>query len=189
MQRQPQQGQNCIVDFVLIYLHHETISRKSNVVLRSCPYAYEYLPHKPVPALTREYANEGQQAVEQTISPLPLRPQQHKEPSQEAGAANSPPIPPAGITKQKNNRTINLSVKLPAIVNDTKTAILPTEINDRLEVVEAQLKPSAERLLKAVTEKVEASSASPRMRKSYLDIFNATVPDPEDIGLMANITL
>jgi len=68
---------------------------------------------------------------------------------------------------------------------DTKTAISPDEINDRLQEVEAQLKPSAKRLLQAVNEKVEASGASPRKRKSYLDIFNATVPDPEDLGAIA----
>ena len=53
--------------------------------------------------------------------------------------------------------------------------------------VEAQLKSTAERLLKVVHEKVEAGSASPRKRKSYLDIFNATVPDPEDIDLAMGV--
>jgi type IV secretion system protein VirD4 len=60
---------------------------------------------------------------------------------------------------------------------------LPADIKDRIVKVEARLKPSAERLLKAVKEKVEADGASPRKRKSYLDIFNATVPDPEDVDL------
>ncbi|MDH0370048.1 type IV secretory system conjugative DNA transfer family protein, partial [Brucella anthropi] len=149
----------------------------------------EYLPHRPVPALTREYASDGQQAVDQTIRPLPSRSQKHVQPPHEAAAPNSPSIPAAGVTKQANNRTVNLSVKLPVPRNDTKTAIPPAEINDRIDEVEAQLKPSAERLLKAVNEKVEGSGTSPRKRKSYLDIFNATVPDPEDIGLMTNVSL
>ncbi|WP_180350244.1 hypothetical protein [Ochrobactrum sp. CGA5] len=149
----------------------------------------EYLPNRPVPALTSEYANDGQPVIEQTSSPLPYRPQQHEEPSQEASTANSAPVPEAAVTKQANIRTVNLSVKLPTMGQDTKTAISPDEINDRLQEVEAQLKPSAKRLLQAVNEKVEASGASPRKRKSYLDIFNATVPDPEDVGLMSNVTL
>jgi type IV secretion system protein VirD4 len=45
----------------------------------------EYLPHRPVPALTSEYASDGQQAVDQTIRPLPSRPQKHEEPPHEAG--------------------------------------------------------------------------------------------------------
>ena len=91
--------------------------------------------------------------------------------------------------KKANRRTVNLSVELPSTGRYTKSATPPAEIDDRIEEVEAKLKPSAERLLKAVNEKVEAYGASPRKRKSYLDIFNATVPDPEDIGLMTNVTL
>ena len=149
----------------------------------------EYLPHRPVPALTSEYASVGQQVVEQTISPLPSRPQKHEELPHEADATNSQSIPEAGDRKKANRGAVNLSVELPSTGRYTKSATPPAEIDDRIEEVEAKLKPSAERLLKAVNEKVEAYGASPRKRKSYLDIFNATVPDPEDIGLMTNVTL
>lgn len=149
----------------------------------------EYLPNRPVPALTDEYANGGQQAVQQTISPLLFRSQQREEPPNEEDVTNFPSIPEADDGKKANSRTINRSVKLPSTGSDTKSATPPADIDDRIEEVEARLKPSAERLLKAVNEKVEASGTSPRKRKSYLDIFNATVLDPEDIGLMTNVTL
>lgn len=146
----------------------------------------EYLPHRPVPALTSEYAQDGQRAAEQTISPLPYSPQPDEKPRPKASITASPSIPESGDGNQENTRTVNLNVKLPSTGIDKKSAIPPGNIDDRIEEVEAKLKPSAERLLKAVNEKVDASDTSPRKRKSYLDIFNATVPDPEDLGLMTS---
>jgi type IV secretion system protein VirD4 len=144
--------------------------------------AIDYLPHRPVPALTTEYANVGQQTVEQTASLLPSHPRSREEPRLKVIATPSPSIPEARDGKQENRRTVNLSVNLPSTGIDKKSAIPPIDIDDRIEEVEAKLKPSAERLLKAVNEKVDASATSPRKRKSYLDIFNATVPDPEDVS-------
>jgi len=121
----------------------------------------EYLPNRPVPALTDKYSNE-------------------------ADATNSPSIPEADDRKKANSRTINRIVKLPSTGIDTKSKTPSADIDGRIEEVEARLKPSAERLLEAVNEKVEATGASPPKRKSYLDVFNATVPDPEVIELQSN---
>jgi len=149
----------------------------------------DYLPHRPVPALTSEYTKDGQRAAEQTISPLPYNPQPDEKPRPKASITASPSIPISGAWNQENTRTVNLNVKLPSTGIDKKSAIPPGNIDDRIEEVEAKLKPSAERLLQAVNEKVDASGTPPQKRKSYLDIFNATVPDPEDIVLMSNVTL
>lgn len=144
----------------------------------------EYLPHRPVPALTDEYANGGQQVVEQVITPSPSQSQLQMERGQKADASNPDPI----IAKQSNSNIIDPSVKLPTD-NAGSSAVPTTNINNRIQNVEAQLKPSAERLLIAVSEKVDATGTSPRKRKNYIEIFNTTVPDPEDIGLMTNVML
>ena len=47
-----------------------------------------------------------------------------------------------------------------------------------------RLKPTAEKLKKIVDDKIAATDGSrPQRRKRYLEIFDATVPDPSDIGL------
>lgn len=57
-------------------------------------------------------------------------------------------------------------------------------ISDRIRQAEGRLKPSAEKLKKIVNEKIQsAGSELPARRKSYLEIFEATVPDPPDVGL------
>lgn len=147
----------------------------------------EYLPNQPVPALTDEYANGAQQIAERVITSLP--PQLQEEHHESAVTSSSDPISETPDKNGTSPRTVNMAVKLTRKGKDKPSVVPPDDINDRIEVVEAKLKPSAERLLKAVNEKVEASGASPRKRKNYMEIFNATVPDPEDIGLMTNVTL
>lgn len=143
----------------------------------------EYLPHRPIPALTSEYVVEGSKPPEQNIIARPSQPQLHEEPQLDSSGGDTEAVAEGRYKKQPDSRKVNLSVKLPSKRNRTSPSALPADINNHIMDVEAQLKSSAKRLLKVVHEKVEAGSASPRKRKSYLDIFNATVPVPEDIDL------
>lgn len=65
--------------------------------------------------------------------------------------------------------------------NERNTA---STISERVKHAEKRLKPTAEKLKHIVAEKVGATaSASPQRRRSYLEIFDATVPDPLEIGV------
>ncbi|MGO1164848.1 type IV secretory system conjugative DNA transfer family protein [Brucella sp. C7-11G] len=146
----------------------------------------EYLPHMPVPALTDEYANGGQQAVEHLITPLPSPSSLYEERGQKTESTSSALNRKTTGQEEPPTKAISLTVKLP-VRTASRSNVQPADIDDHILKVEAKLKPSAERLLNAVNEKVEAAGISPRKRKSYLDIFDATVPDPEDIGLMSSV--
>jgi type IV secretion system protein VirD4 len=57
-------------------------------------------------------------------------------------------------------------------------------IRERARHAEERLKPTAEKLKQIVSAKVGSPGATtPQRRRSYLEIFDATVPDPLDIGL------
>jgi type IV secretion system protein VirD4 len=57
-------------------------------------------------------------------------------------------------------------------------------MNDRVRQAESRLTATAEKLKRLVTDKAgDATTADVRRRKSYVEIFEATVPDPLDIGL------
>lgn len=147
----------------------------------------DYLPHRPVPALTDEYASGGQQAVRHVITPPPSPSSLYEERGQKTGSTSSALNGKTTGQEDPPTKAVSLSVKLP-VRTASRSNVQPADIDDHIEKVEAKLKPSAERLLNAVNEKVEAAGVSPRKRKSYLDIFDATVPDPEDIGLISSAT-
>lgn len=146
----------------------------------------EYLPPRAVPALTEDYAKAGDGTEETTsAAPSPTGVQTTKQDIVHAQQPdNSVKITASAASNQESNRAISMKVKLPSTtITDDNPNSRPVDVDARLKEVEAQLKPSAERLLKAVKDRAEDVAASPRKRKSYLEIFNATVPDPEDIGL------
>ncbi|MCL7999752.1 type IV secretory system conjugative DNA transfer family protein [Brucella sp. 21LCYQ03] len=146
----------------------------------------DYLPLRPVPALTDEYASGGQQAVKHISTPPPSPSSLYEERGQKTESTSSALNGKTTGREEPLTKEVSLSVKLP-VRTASRSNVQPADIDDHIEKVEAKLKPSAERLLNAVNEKVEAAGISPRKRKSYLDIFDATVPDPEDIGLMSSV--
>lgn len=147
----------------------------------------EYLHHRSIPALTDEYASGGQQAVKHVIAPTPSPSSLYEERGQKTESTSSALNRETTGQEEPPTKAVSLGVKLP-VRTASRSNVQPADINDHIEKVEAKLKPSAERLLSAVNEKVEAAGISPRKRKSYLDIFDATVPDPEDIGLISSAT-
>ncbi|RWE04633.1 MAG: hypothetical protein EOS76_33960 [Mesorhizobium sp.] len=57
-------------------------------------------------------------------------------------------------------------------------------VSTRIHQAESRLKPTAENLKKIIAEQIEArGSDRPNRRKGYLEIFEATVPDPAEFGL------
>ncbi|RUV67266.1 type IV secretory system conjugative DNA transfer family protein, partial [Mesorhizobium sp. M5C.F.Ca.IN.020.14.1.1] len=153
----------------------------------------EYLPVKPVPATTPEYARAGQ-ASEETAFPVTV------------AAVLKPVTPPvtapaivpvqksdeqASSTAATSHRTVN-STALRSNSKPAKKAFGGgaegskdvAVIENKIKAVEDGLKPSAERLKESVAQKIEkVGDKSPTKRRNYLDIFSATVPDPLDLGL------
>jgi len=57
-------------------------------------------------------------------------------------------------------------------------------IEARIKAIEEGLKPKAAQLKEVVETKVEKlGDRSPTTRRNFMDIFNATVPDPAEVGM------
>lgn len=153
----------------------------------------EYLPVKPVPALTDQYAKSGEPGKEE---PLPSPAVHVPETATVAppSAVESAPVSNSG-SPPPAKRTVNRKAALPK-TKATKTVTgggAPAEakpdtasIEARIKEVEDGLKPHAELLKEKVSEKVDKiGDVSPRKRRNYLDIFATTVPDPAELGLPA----
>jgi type IV secretion system protein VirD4 len=149
----------------------------------------EYLPVKPVPALTEEYAGDSKPTVETVQVLTPAKAQatasaaDDKQPESDFGQ-------PASSSARVVNRKAIDARKKPTKSNSGAGAETSKRdvaaIEERIKTVEESLKPSAERLKATVAQKVEKlGDRSPTTRKNYLDIFSATVPDPVDVGLAA----
>ncbi|RWO40162.1 MAG: type IV secretory system conjugative DNA transfer family protein [Mesorhizobium sp.] len=149
----------------------------------------EYLPVKPVPALTEEYAGDSKPTVETVQVLTPAKAQatastaDDKQPKSDFGR------PASSFARVVNRKAIDAR-KNPTKSNSGAGAGAETSkrdvaaIEERIKTVEESLKPSAERLKATVAQKVEKlGDRSPTTRKNYLDIFSATVPDPVDVGL------
>ena len=159
----------------------------------------EYLPERPVPATTEAYAglatfteenlqgaDGGGGAAHAPKQVLRFRPRVAIEAVTEKKTARTRP----NDQVQTGNPTIPLRSQLgttrrrPAS-RGSDGKINASSIGERARHAEERLKPTAEKLRKIVHKKLEdAGSAQPQRRKSYLEIFDATVPDPLDIGLV-----
>jgi type IV secretion system protein VirD4 len=145
----------------------------------------EYLPERPVLATTEAYV--GQTGPTQEFIPVV--------------AADSQNASIAGATQRRTLRTSptdNSKSAKPAIQPRNPTG-MPRKgsnskssgersdhslIRERARHAEERLKPTAEKLKQIVSAKVGSPGATtPQRRRSYLEIFDATVPDPLDIGL------
>lgn len=153
----------------------------------------EYLPVKPVPATTPEYARAGQ-ASEETAFPVTV--------AAVLKPVTPPVTAPAIVPEQKSDEqasstaaTSHRTVNTTALRSNSKPAKKAfgggaegskdvAVIENKIKAVEDGLKPSAERLKESVAQKIEkVGDKSPTKRRNYLDIFSATVPDPLDLGL------
>jgi type IV secretion system protein VirD4 len=157
----------------------------------------EYLPERPVPATTEAYAAptisteenfqvaDGGGAAHGPRQVLPLRPRVAIEAVIKKGTGRirpndqiqtgNPTAPPRSQLGTPTRRPTS---------RGSEGKIDASSIGERARHAEERLKPTAEKLRKIVAEKLEdTGSAQTQRRKSYLEIFDATVPDPLDIGL------
>ncbi len=156
----------------------------------------EYVPERPVPATTEAYAGEIASGDEES-APTGIGDAQAasvKEPllGRRGGIALKPQGRPRTLPSDKVH--VGTAAVAPRRVstgtegssssrarNEWSTA---STISERVKHAEERLKPTAEKLKHIVAKRVGATtSASPQRRRSYLEIFDATIPDPLDIGL------
>ena len=157
----------------------------------------EYLPERPVPATTEAYTGEIASGDEE---PAPTG-------VGDARAASPRELPLGRRVGTAVKSRVRTPRALPGDqVHADTTAVAPrrlttgtagslssrarnerntaSTISERVKHAEGRLKPTAEKLKHIVARKVGATtSASPQRRRSYLEIFDATIPDPLDIGL------
>ncbi|MGX5851043.1 type IV secretory system conjugative DNA transfer family protein [Mesorhizobium sp. PL10] len=161
----------------------------------------EYLPEQAVPATTETYAQktsgQGGEAIvatpdgklPQTSSPRPsglARLKDGRLVDQDTAAQGVSIIADAGSVDPE-------SVTIPDGIQDRVVPAGPPNdagkkndvaVSDRIRQAESRLKPTAEHLREKIAEQIEASGSDrPNRRKGYLEVFEATVPDPVDIGL------
>ncbi len=150
----------------------------------------EYLPAKPIPATTPEYAKGGDPSIGIPSSTLV------KEERPAAAAAEPVPVKqePAGDTKIEApaKRTVNKKALRPkpkattAKTGHAEASPSLTAMEARIKAIEEGLKPKAAQIKKVVETKVEKlGDKSPAKRRNYMDIFSTTIPDPVDVGLAA----
>ena len=137
----------------------------------------EYLSERPVPAATDAYtalptSPGGDIVLRGSESRLPST-----RPSDQAqSGSRTLPLP---NPKSSPRRPVG-----PTRFRDSDSKNNASSIAERVRQAEERLKPTAERLKHIVAQKVAGSSSGPsHRRRSYLEIFEATVPDPIDVGL------
>ncbi|RWJ04434.1 MAG: type IV secretory system conjugative DNA transfer family protein [Mesorhizobium sp.] len=157
----------------------------------------EYLPVKPVPATTPEYARAGhahEEANIPAIAAADVKPAAAPASVASAAIVHEKEPEAKASSPSASSRTVNpmaLRSKPKSVKKASRAGIESSKqdvaaIENKIKSVEEALKPSAERLKESVSRKVEKlGDQSPTKRRNYLDIFSATVPDPIDIGLTA----
>ncbi len=148
----------------------------------------EYLPAKPVPATTPEYAKGGEPSDE--ISSPALVTEAKQLAASPAGSALVSHEPAAEETSAApTNRTVNKNALRSKPKATTKTGGAGASpsldaMAARIKAIEEGLKPKAAQLKEAVEAKVEKlGDKSPAKRRNYMDIFSTTLPDPIEFGL------
>ncbi|MBB6469183.1 type IV secretion system protein VirD4 [Aminobacter lissarensis] len=129
----------------------------------------EYLPDQPVPATTEAY---GRTMASEAPRPAPTA---HSSQNR---------VPPPRQTRAPGRPELREAELAPQTANTSRGVSGVPSITERMQRAEGRLKPTAEKLKRLITDKVGGeASGNARQRKSYLEIFEATVPDPLDIGL------
>jgi type IV secretion system protein VirD4 len=156
----------------------------------------EYVPERPVPATTEAYAGEiasgDEEAAPTRIGDVQAASLKEPPLGRRVGIALKPQGRPRTLPSDKvyadtaavaprRVSTGTAGSSSPHARNERNTA---STISERVKRAEERLKPTAEKLKHIVAKKVGATaSASPQRRRSYLEIFDATIPDPLDIGV------
>lgn len=152
----------------------------------------EYLPPKAVPATTPEYAKGGDPSVEMASPPLAkeekpadrVAPIEHAiEEQDRPGNVNAE----APAKRTVNKKALRPKAKATAVKTDAEAPANLVAMEARIKAIEEGLKPRAVQLKATVETKVgKLADRSPTTRRNFLDIFNATVPDPIDVGVVAD---
>ncbi|MGE0282087.1 MAG: type IV secretory system conjugative DNA transfer family protein [Rhizobiaceae bacterium] len=133
----------------------------------------EYLPYQPVPATTEAYTTTAASELPDPISAVRSPSRDRDSRLMQTSATEPPNIQGTGSASQPADTSGGAANKLPIV--------------DRMQQAEGRLRPTAEKLKRLITDKVGGeASGNARQRKSYLEIFEATVPDPFDLGLASD---
>ncbi|XOK15644.1 type IV secretory system conjugative DNA transfer family protein (plasmid) [Agrobacterium tumefaciens] len=136
----------------------------------------EYLPPKAVPATTREYAKGGDPSIE-VSSPAPTKEEKPVAAAREATTATKRTV---------NKKALQPKPKPVTAKADAETSASLAAMEARIKAMEEGLRPKAAQLKATVEAKVEKlGDKSPSARRSFMDIFNTTVPDPVEVGVAA----
>ncbi|RWM09726.1 MAG: type IV secretory system conjugative DNA transfer family protein [Mesorhizobium sp.] len=161
----------------------------------------EYLPELPVPATTEAYA---QKIAAQGFDTARTTPRDTHSAASAPDAEASTRVgnqvtalqEPAARYAPTNSGALGDTLKVATGLSGTQEQFAVqarsegarnengATISDRIRQAESRLKPTAEKLRKRIAEQLETvGSEQIQRRKSYLEIFDATVPDPLDLGL------
>ncbi|WP_192247987.1 type IV secretory system conjugative DNA transfer family protein [Mesorhizobium caraganae] len=161
----------------------------------------EYLPELPVPATTEAYA---QKTTAQGFDTARTTPSDTHSAASSSDAEASTRLGNQGRALQEpvaryaptNSGALGDTLKVATGLSGTQEQFAVqarsegarnehgAAISDRIRQAESRLKPTAEKLRKTIAEQLETvGSEQGQRRKSYLEIFDATVPDPLDLGL------
>ncbi|MFK3968804.1 type IV secretory system conjugative DNA transfer family protein [Ensifer adhaerens] len=151
----------------------------------------EYLAPKPVPATTPEYAKGGDPSAEMAPPPLvkEVKPAAAVAPIEHAVEKQDHPVDAKDEVPAKrtvNKKALRPKSKAEAAVTDAEAPAHLVAMEARIKAIEEGLKPQAIQLKAAVETKVEKlGERSPITRRNFMDIFDATVPDPVEVGVAA----
>lgn len=151
----------------------------------------EYLAPKPVPATTPEYAKGGDPSAEMAPPPLVKeeKPAAAVAPIEHAVEKQDHPVDAKDEVPAKrtvNKKALRPKAKATAARTDAEAPANLVAMEARIKAIEEGLKPRAVQLKATVETKVEKlGERSPITRRNFMDIFDATVPDPVEVGVAA----
>ena len=151
----------------------------------------EYLAPKPVPATTPEYAKGGDPSAEMAPPPLVKeeKPAAAVAPIEHAVEKQDHPVDAKDEVPTKrtvNKKALRPKAKATAARTDAEAPANLVAMEARIKAIEEGLKPRAVQLKATVETKVEKlGERSPITRRNFMDIFDATVPDPVEVGVAA----
>lgn len=146
----------------------------------------EYLAPQPVPATTPDYANGRDPSADMAPPPpaMEQKPATAVAPVEQDRPVDAKAEAPAKRTVNKN--ALRPKAKAEAAVTDAEAPAHLVAMEARIKAIEDGLKPRAIQLKAAVETKVEKlGERSPITRRNFMDIFDATVPDPVEVGVAA----
>lgn len=142
----------------------------------------EYLAPQPVPATTPDYANGRDPSAD--MAPLP--PAMEEKPATAVAPVEQDAKDEAPAKRTVNKKALRTKAKAEAAVTDAEAPAHLVAMEARIKAIEEGLKPRAIQLKAAVETKVEKlGERSPITRRNFMDIFDATVPDPVEVGVAA----